>query len=127
MPFLHAERGLRRRIAHPAHDARRDRYVQHPPRVARQRHGLVEATLAHARGVQGHWHEQARQRRRAFGNCLREQYAEHSRVGINAVVFELPDQIVRGWSESKRHHGRRWFVLPWQVRMTDTAQIEVRR
>ena len=61
------------------------------------------------------------------GNCLREQYAEHSRVGINAVVFELPDQIVRGWSESKRHHGRRWFVLPRQVRMTEAAQIEVRR
>jgi len=105
MSFIHAERCLRRRIARTAHHARRNRNLKHSSRVARERHGLVETTLAQTRGMQGHRHEQARQWRRAFADGLRQQYSENSRVCIYPVVLELPDQIV-GWGrESQRDHG----------------------
>jgi len=105
MSFVHAERCLRRRIAYPAHHARRDRNTQHPSRIARERRSLVETPLAQARGMHGHRHEQSRQRRRAFVDGLRQQDPENSRVGVDPVVLELPDQIV-GWRrESQRDHG----------------------
>jgi len=105
MSFIHAERCLRRRIAHPAHHARRNRNSQHSSRVARERRGLVETAFAQARGMQGHRHEQARQGRCAFVDGERQQDPENSRVCIYPVVLELPDQIV-GWGrESQRDHG----------------------
>ena len=97
-------------------------------RVARERYGLVETTLAQSRGMQRHRHEQARQRRCAFARrpapAARRARA-HSRY--TPVVLELPDQIVDRGRVTQRDQVEVARVQPWQVRVADRAQIEVER
>ena len=78
--------------------------------------------------MQRHWDEQAWQRRAALLNRLRQENAEHARVGRDAAVLEIANELIRGRGETHGHHrAGRVLAFPRKVRMTERAQIEIER
>ena len=79
-------------------------------------------------GVQRHRHQQPRQRRGALRAPPRQQHAEHARVGDDALVFELADQVVdRRLEAQRRSSSAPWIVAPGKIRVADAAEIEIQR